>query len=253
MKRMLKNEIGITLIALVVTIIVLIILAGISISLVLGDNGIITKAKQAKAETEQAKVNEETAINELSEILEKTNNQSGIEYAPYDKPYIPIGFEHIGIADWNSGYQIQEISTGNVFVWVPCVLEQSKVKKGDTVQTFQKTEKYNNGLGLSPTDTRITDLEPTNAIKTSVGTYGGFYIAAYEAGVPLAENGTEVAATSATTLQKARSVAGATPWNYITRTNSITAAENMIDSATGVKSGLISGEFWDTTLQWMVN
>ena len=43
-----KNERGITLIALVVTIIVLIILAGISINLVLGDNGIITKAKEAR-------------------------------------------------------------------------------------------------------------------------------------------------------------------------------------------------------------
>lgn len=46
---MLKGQKGITLVALVVTIIVLIILAGVSIALVLGDNGIITKAKQGKA------------------------------------------------------------------------------------------------------------------------------------------------------------------------------------------------------------
>lgn len=45
---MLKGQKGITLVALVVTIIVLIILAGVSIALVLGDNGIITKAKQGK-------------------------------------------------------------------------------------------------------------------------------------------------------------------------------------------------------------
>lgn len=45
---MLKGQKGITLVALVVTIIVLIILAGVSIALVLGDNGIVTKAKQAK-------------------------------------------------------------------------------------------------------------------------------------------------------------------------------------------------------------
>ena len=45
---MLKGQKGITLVALVVTIIVLIILAGISISLILGDNGIITKAKEAR-------------------------------------------------------------------------------------------------------------------------------------------------------------------------------------------------------------
>lgn len=45
---MLKGQKGITLVALVVTIIVLIILAGVSIALVLGDNGIVTKAKEGK-------------------------------------------------------------------------------------------------------------------------------------------------------------------------------------------------------------
>ena len=48
------SEKGITLIALVVTIVVLLILAGVSINLVIGDNGIITKAKQAASATEEA-------------------------------------------------------------------------------------------------------------------------------------------------------------------------------------------------------
>ena len=43
---------GITLIALVVTIIVLLILAGISIQMLTGDNGILTRAGQAKEATE---------------------------------------------------------------------------------------------------------------------------------------------------------------------------------------------------------
>lgn len=47
---MLKGQKGITLVALVVTIIVLIILAGVSIALVLGDNGIVSKSKQAANE-----------------------------------------------------------------------------------------------------------------------------------------------------------------------------------------------------------
>ena len=42
-----KNKRGITLIALVITIIVLLILAGVSLSLVLGDNGILTQTKNA--------------------------------------------------------------------------------------------------------------------------------------------------------------------------------------------------------------
>ena len=43
-----KNSKGITLVALVVTIVVLLILAGVSINLVLGENGLITQAQEAK-------------------------------------------------------------------------------------------------------------------------------------------------------------------------------------------------------------
>ena len=51
-KKIFKNrEQGITLIALVITIIVLLILAGISIGMLTGDNGIINNAKQAKNDT----------------------------------------------------------------------------------------------------------------------------------------------------------------------------------------------------------
>ena len=50
-----KDKNGITLVALVVTIIVLILLAGVSINLVIGNNGIITKAQIAKTSTEFAK------------------------------------------------------------------------------------------------------------------------------------------------------------------------------------------------------
>ena len=54
----LKNKKGITLIALVVTVVVLIILAGVSINAVLGDNGIIKKANQAASVTKEAEVKE---------------------------------------------------------------------------------------------------------------------------------------------------------------------------------------------------
>ena len=67
----LKNKKGITLIALVVTVVVLIILAGVSINAVLGDNGIIKKANQAASVTKEAEVKE--AINlSLIHISEPT-------------------------------------------------------------------------------------------------------------------------------------------------------------------------------------
>lgn len=71
---MFKQERGITLVALVVTIVVLLILAGVSISLVIGQNGIVTKAQegahnyQVAANKEKTELN--TAADELNQILE---------------------------------------------------------------------------------------------------------------------------------------------------------------------------------------
>ena len=72
-----RKEKGITLVSLVVTIIILIILAGVSINLTLGKNGIITIAKQAKENTELAKIEEETALNELYVQIEAEGGVSG--------------------------------------------------------------------------------------------------------------------------------------------------------------------------------
>lgn len=65
-----KKENGITMISLVITIIILIILSSISIGAFFGDNGIITVAKRAKENTELAKIEEETSLNELYTQLE---------------------------------------------------------------------------------------------------------------------------------------------------------------------------------------
>ena len=51
-KRIKKSGKGITLIALVITIIVLLILAGVSIAMLAGDNGILTKSVTAKLNNE---------------------------------------------------------------------------------------------------------------------------------------------------------------------------------------------------------
>ena len=65
-----KKEKGITLVALVVTIIILIILAGISMNTLIGDNGIITKAKQAKQNITLAGEAEAMQLNQLYYELE---------------------------------------------------------------------------------------------------------------------------------------------------------------------------------------
>lgn len=57
-----KNQKGITLIALVITIIVLLILAGVSIAMLTGQNGLLTKADNAKTETTKAEAEEAVKI-----------------------------------------------------------------------------------------------------------------------------------------------------------------------------------------------
>ena len=82
-----RNTKGITLIALVVTIIILIILSGVSINLVLGENGIVNKAKKAKENTELAKVEEETRLNELAKQIEEETS-GGTTNPPVEKSEI---------------------------------------------------------------------------------------------------------------------------------------------------------------------
>ena len=72
-----RNTIGITLIALVVTIVVLLILSGITINFVLGDNGILTTAKEAAFKTEIANLKDD-----LSLFVTGKQLASGWEFSP---------------------------------------------------------------------------------------------------------------------------------------------------------------------------
>ena len=80
-----KNSKGITLVALVVTIVVLLILAGVSINLVLGQNGLITQAKEAKEKTKSAEVNETEDPVNASIFIEKTSNENSFSAARISK------------------------------------------------------------------------------------------------------------------------------------------------------------------------
>ncbi len=73
MKRNFKDTKGITLIALVITIIVLLILAGVSIAMLTSDNGIITNAQKSKISTTFSTYKEEVELYKNSKITENTN------------------------------------------------------------------------------------------------------------------------------------------------------------------------------------
>lgn len=77
-----RNQRGITLIALVITIIVLLILAGVSIAMLTGDNGILTKADDAKEKTAKGEVADKInlAINaEFANLLDDGEMSGHVE------------------------------------------------------------------------------------------------------------------------------------------------------------------------------
>ena len=83
-----RAEKGITLIALVVTIVVLLILAGVSINAIFGQDGIIQKAKDAQNKMDQATQNDLDSINGLNEWIDgKINGTTGEGSKPVTNPY----------------------------------------------------------------------------------------------------------------------------------------------------------------------
>lgn len=75
-----NNSKGITLIALIITIIVLLILAGVALNAISGDDGILTKAEQAAEQWDEAIVNEQTELDKLSGMIEEIDWESEVNF-----------------------------------------------------------------------------------------------------------------------------------------------------------------------------
>ena len=129
-----KNNKGITLVALVVTIVVLLILAGVSINLVLGDNGIVKKAQDAKTKSAEASENDLKGMNSLIEQMESTLNRGSSDNKEDDglgklvndmgtlpedtTPYFPSSdFKRREKTNTENGLVIED-TEGNEYVWV---------------------------------------------------------------------------------------------------------------------------------------
>ena len=125
---------GITLIALVVTIVVLLILAGITISLVFSDNGIIKKAQEAANKTKEAVINEQTQMNEIADYMENMLNEIGGTI-----PDEPEGCPAEEFEKWNGTSDdkvnaVQSTDTTPIAVPVPKGYTASKVTGETTVE-----------------------------------------------------------------------------------------------------------------------
>ena len=102
------KEGGITLIALVVTIVVLLILAGVSVNALFGNSGIIEKAKEAQNAMDKAKENDEKGINELTNWID--NQVNGTEKENKDTETISKNTSYVGCyADINGDGTVEGI------------------------------------------------------------------------------------------------------------------------------------------------
>ena len=253
-----KNNKGITLVALVVTIVVLLILAGVSINLVLGNNGIIAKAKEAETKSAEASQNDLKGMNGLVSEMEGAlagngstgsgsgngNTGSGNNFVtkntevtyPDGKVWIPEGFK---VADDSAstvqGGVVIEDKDRNQFVWVPVA----------TIADYKRTW-YTGDGSFSDYSEALPEDE-----KTSLERYKGFYIGRYEAG--------DKESTVAKTLRSSNDVtktvtikANQAPYNYVTRTQAVSLAEGFsTKQGYKAKTKLVSSYAWDTTIAFL--
>ena len=263
---------GITLVALVVTIVVLLILSSVSLNLVLGDNGIIVKAKEAAETTAAAQEKEAMERNLLEKELENSLSTPAVE--PTDGVKIPTGFYYVGgtkasgivISDNKNDknkYRNQKVVgtdlLGNQYVWIPCTtdstsskLQYARTEWGVEEDGDDNSRAIKDELTLTDASVTYSDADTANGInadvskeivaqikaeKTSVAKYGGYYIGRYEVG----KNGD----TAVVKYDQ-------TPYAEITWSTAYGLAKKIITNSE-VNSYLCSSYAWDTAVNFIQN
>ena len=173
---------------MVVTIVVLLILAGVTISLLLDENGIIKKSKDARREYGQAKANEQEDLSNLSDMIEEATGKVTLAKVPVGikaskngtingeegnsnnptipKNYIPIDTATSTWGDGSTAPSQDSVNHGlvikdeqnNEWVWVPVdkgtlatMYEESSDEKtlcGTTGETAVKTKLYSSTITI---------------------------------------------------------------------------------------------------------
>ena len=287
-KKMAKERRGVTLIALVITIIVLLILAGVTIAMLTGDNGIISKAMQAKNKTEEARKTEEAGLKKIENYINGKSAEAGVVIQDLKSIKsdgtegevigekvsdgaggvvpIPSGFYYVGgtaksgtvisdnLAD-KYKYKGQEVVgtnlSGNQFVFIPV--------NGIDLK-YEQDHKYDGKYEYAYTTelsgyTSQSDWSDDSGESTSVKNYGGFFIGRYEAGYPdEIKEGTIVNFKNSATEKVPVSKAGVAAWNLVDQEIAKAASESMYNTADSkVKSKLVDSYAWDTTCKWLKN
>ena len=274
-----KQEKGITLIALVITIIVLLILAGVTIAALSGDNGILTRAKEAKDKTEQAQKEEESTLTNMENILNNATNFSNINMKDTNPSGAMPADVTILESDANKGIVIKD-KNDNEWVWVEVpktvvfsdltidtteeLIEQNYAdiknklvayattyREGASGQGRYWTDEWYEGCGLTSNEYTVIYQK----MLRSVYKYGGFWIARYEAGIEDSIEDVSKARMSHTdiaigTSPKAISKKDAIPYNWLYCSEAQALAKEMVPDST-YTSSLIFGIQWDLVCKFL--
>ena len=280
--RKTKGKNGITLMALVITIIILLILAGIAIS-TLTQTGLFSKAQEAKQKTEEKAEEENTTLNEYEKWIAKYEN-NGYKGQPITnvdttktnpEGAMPKGTTGIE-GNANKGIVIKD-SNDNEWVWVEVpktifttaknntdytnikkdlVSYSKKYREGAQEQKRYWDDEWYSGCGI---ETKEKYEEMYNKMLSSVYTNGGFWISRYEAGIA----GTNTDATSdeirnvryshsdiTNDSPKAVSQADRIPYNYVYCSEAQTLASAM-STYSNKTSSLLFGIQWDLACKFI--
>ena len=166
MKEPKRENRGITLIALIVTIIVLLILAGVTIATLTGDNGILTKAQEAKDKTEQAEKDEKSDLAEIEDLMNESLNGIHVEKVTDQNPgVLEIDEENENIYIINSIEDLvffaYDVTNGNNY-------EDKTIELGLSLD-FNSTKSY-----VDPFRTDYTEYGYNGQLKTLLTTGEGF-------------------------------------------------------------------------------
>mgnify|MGYP000269111548 CR=1 FL=1 len=270
-----KNNNGITIVALVVTIVVLLILAGVSINLVLGNNGVISKAKEAETKSGEASEND---LNGMNRLIDKMESLLGGDIEPETIPYLPSDdFHYDTSTSVDTGLVIADTDE-NEYVWVVVpkslynntTYNSNNDKKPSSstdyanieycsqqyTATYRSKTRYSDvyyaddkNVGWFADATAYNNLK--NSMLKSVYENGGFYVGRYEAGIGTNRTSIEEQVDGKypvpTTVPVTK--ADAYPYTYVTRTQAQNLANNV--NSGNKTSSLMFGVQWDLVLAFM--
>ena len=273
MKKRTNNK-GITLIALVITIIVLLILAGVSIAMLTGENGILSQAQKAKEETENATQNEESVLENYEQYIEGSTNggtlttvtgneteNTKVQDSLGNTVWVPAGFRVVNPGDnVEDGIIIEDVShgatAGSQFVWIPVGTIQTS--KGEVTinldrYTFEENgnvtgkgeEIINNNYQELSEGNQNTPAKDINNFKETVKEiYKGYYIGRYEARDGIVKNARTSDTSDENTLV---CTSDNYIYNFITQSQAANLSRNMY-SNDNFESDLVNSYAWDTAI-----